>query len=181
MSDTSFDLERFVRAQNAGGTYARALAERRAGAKRSHWMWFVFPQVAGLGHSETARLYAVSGLPEARAYLRHPVLGPRLRECAKALAALGTTDAAEVLGPVDATKLRSSMTLFERAAQDVSDAEPSCECSSTSSADDGTTRRQGSSDRERRRHPRGGRHGPEPPPGHGPRARLAGPGRAWVR
>jgi len=87
-------------------------------------MWFVFPQVAGLGHSETARLYAVSGLPEARAYLRHPVLGPSLRECADALAALGTTDAAEVLGPVDATKLRSSMTLFERAAQDVSDAEP---------------------------------------------------------
>src|SRR5690349_17997018 len=109
MSDTSFDLERFV----------RALAELRAGAKRSHWMWFVFPQVAGLGHSETARLYAVSGLPEARAYLRHPVLGPRLRGCAEALAALGTTDAAEVLGPVDATKLRSSMTLFERAAQDV--------------------------------------------------------------
>jgi len=124
MSDTSFDLERFVRAQDADGTYARALAELRAGAKRSHWMWFVFPQVAGLGHSETARLYAVSGLPEARAYLGHPVLGPRLRECADALAALGTTDAAEVLGPVDATKLRSSMTLFERAAQDVSDAEP---------------------------------------------------------
>ena len=124
MSDTSFDLERFVRAQDAGGTYPSALAELRAGSKRGHWMWFVFPQVAGLGRSETARVYAVSGLPEARAYLRHPVLGPRLRECAEALAATGTTDATEVLGAVDATKLRSSMTLFERAAVDSVEAEP---------------------------------------------------------
>src|SRR6478609_10952008 len=124
MTDDAFDLDRFVRAQNSAGTYAAALGELRAGAKRGHWMWFVLPQVAGLGHSETARLYAVSGLPEARAYLRHPVLGPRLRECAEALAALGTTDAAEVLGSVDATKLRSSMTLFERAAVDSVEAEP---------------------------------------------------------
>lgn len=124
MTDTSFDLERFVRAQDAGGTYASALAELRAGSKRGHWMWFVFPQVDGLGRSETARLYAVSGLPEARAYLRHPVLGPRLRECAEALAALGTTDATEVLGSVDAAKLRSSMTLFERASADAQEAEP---------------------------------------------------------
>jgi uncharacterized protein (DUF1810 family) len=124
MTEDSFDLERFVRAQDAGGTYETALAELRAGAKRGHWMWFVLPQVAGLGRSETARAYAVSGLPEARAYLRHPVLGPRLRECARALDALGTDDAVRVLGPVDAVKLRSSMTLFERAAPDAAGAEP---------------------------------------------------------
>ncbi|WP_330473647.1 DUF1810 domain-containing protein [Terrabacter sp. C0L_2] len=124
MTENSPDLERFVRAQDAGGTYASALAELRAGSKRGHWMWFVFPQVAGLGRSETARAYAVSGLPEARAYLRHPVLGPRLRECAQALDGLDTSDPVEVLGSIDATKLRSSMTLFERAADDPADAEP---------------------------------------------------------
>lgn len=120
----SYDLERFVRAQDAGGTYAAALAELRAGAKRGHWMWFVLPQVSGLGRSETARAYAVSGLSEARAYLRHPVLGPRLRECVEALDALETSDPVQVLGPIDAVKLRSSMTLFERAAEDSSDAKP---------------------------------------------------------
>jgi uncharacterized protein (DUF1810 family) len=109
------DLQRFVAAQDAGGTYARALAELRAGAKRSHWMWFVFPQVAGLGFSETSRRYAISGLDEARGYLAHPVLGPRLRECAQALLDLPGSDAAAVLGGVDAQKLRSSMTLFARA------------------------------------------------------------------
>lgn len=124
MTENSPDLERFVRAQDAGGTYASALAELRAGSKRGHWMWFVFPQVAGLGRSATARAYAVSGLPEARAYLRHPVLGPRLRECADALDGLSTSDPVEVLGSIDATKLRSSMTLFERAADDPADAEP---------------------------------------------------------
>lgn len=124
MTENFPDLERFVRAQDNGGTYASALAELQAGAKRGHWMWFVFPQVAGLGRSETARLYAVSGLSEARAYLRHPVLGPRLRECVDALAGLPTTDAVEVLGSVDATKLRSSMTLFERAATDAAEAAP---------------------------------------------------------
>ncbi|MGY1690414.1 DUF1810 domain-containing protein [Geodermatophilus sp. SYSU D01105] len=113
MSDP-FDLDRFVQAQ-AGGTYEQALAELRAGAKRSHWMWFVFPQVAGLGRSPAAQHYAISGLPEAQAYLDHPVLGPRLVECAQALLDLGTTDAVRVLGPVDALKLRSSMTLFARA------------------------------------------------------------------
>lgn len=118
------DLERFVRAQDAGGTYASALAELRAGVKRGHWMWFVFPQVTGLGRSETARTYAVSGLPEARAYLHHPVLGPRLRECAEAVDGLRTRDPVQVLGSVDATKLRSSMTLFERAADDAAEAEP---------------------------------------------------------
>ena len=115
MIDDSFDLERFVRAQDAGGTYATALAELRAGAKRGHWMWFVFPQVAGLGMSATSVRYAVSGLDEARAYLAHPVLGARLIESAEALLALGTDDAAAVLGGIDAVKLRSSMTLFARA------------------------------------------------------------------
>jgi uncharacterized protein (DUF1810 family) len=107
----SADLSRFVDAQGSG-TYEQALRELRAGRKHSHWMWFVFPQVAGLGQSETARYYAISGLDEARAYLAHPVLGPRLVECAQALLELPGDDAIAVLGPVDAKKLRSSMTLF---------------------------------------------------------------------
>jgi uncharacterized protein (DUF1810 family) len=110
------DLQRFVDAQS--GTYDRALAELRAGRKTSHWMWFVFPQVAGLGRSATAQHYAISGLDEARAYLAHPVLGPRLVECARALTALPGSDPVRVLGPVDAVKLRSSMTLFAHAAPD---------------------------------------------------------------
>lgn len=118
MSDDPYDLARFVTAQDRGGTYRQALAELREGSKRSHWMWFVLPQVAGLGRSPTAQLYAVSGLPEARAYLAHPVLGPRLLECARALDDLDTADAAAVLGSIDAVKLRSSMTLFERAASE---------------------------------------------------------------
>ena len=113
--DDDFDLQRFVAAQDSAGTYDSALRELRAGRKRGHWMWFVLPQVSGLGRSETARHYALSGLPEARAYLAHPVLGPRLRECAGALAGLGETDATAVLGAVDAQKLRSSMTVFARA------------------------------------------------------------------
>ena len=116
-----FDLQRFVEAQDAGGTYATALAELRAGRKRTHWMWFVLPQVAGLGTSAMAQRYALSGLGEARAYLAHPVLGPRLLACARALADADPAlapDAATVLGPVDAVKLRSSMTLFARAAAD---------------------------------------------------------------
>jgi uncharacterized protein (DUF1810 family) len=113
------DLERFVTAQAEGGTYEAALAELRAGAKRSHWMWFVFPQIAGLGSSPTARRYAIGSLAEARAYLAHPVLGPRLRESARALAELEGTDSADaILGPIDALKLRSSMTLFARADPD---------------------------------------------------------------
>lgn len=111
------DLDRFVRAQDEGGTYARALAELRAGSKRSHWMWFVFPQVAGLGSSPMAREYAVSGVDEARAYLAHPVLGPRLLECAQAMLDLGGSDPQAVLGGIDAVKLRSSMTLFVHAAE----------------------------------------------------------------
>ena len=113
-----FDLQRFVEAQDAGGTYDRALAELRAGAKRGHWMWFVFPQIAGLGFSDMSRRYAISGLAEARAYLAHPVLGPRLRECARALLDLPGADPAAVLGGIDAQKLQSSMTLFARADPD---------------------------------------------------------------
>jgi uncharacterized protein (DUF1810 family) len=113
-----FDLQRFVDAQDAGGTYDAALAELRAGHKRSHWMWFVFPQVAGLGRSAMAARYAISGPAEARAYLAHPVLGPRLIESARALTDLDTADAVAVLGGVDAQKLRSSMTLFAAVAPD---------------------------------------------------------------
>ena len=116
--DDAFDLSRFVAAQDADGTYDRALRELRAGRKTSHWMWFVLPQVAGLGCSSTARHYALSGLEEARAYQAHPVLGTRLRACAQALAELRTADPEAVLSPVDASKLRSSMTLFTRAAPD---------------------------------------------------------------
>ena len=112
------DLERFVEAQDRGGTYDQALAELRRGRKTSHWMWFVFPQVAGLGRSSSAQHYALAGLDEARAYLAHPVLGPRLRECAQALLDTGATDAEAVLGGIDALKLRSSMTLFAHAAPD---------------------------------------------------------------
>ena len=108
------DLERFLEAQDAHGTFGRALEELRAGRKTSHWMWFVFPQLRGLGRSPTAQHYGLTGLDEARAYLAHPVLGPRLRTCAQALLDLGTSDAEEVLGQVDALKLRSSMTLFAR-------------------------------------------------------------------
>jgi uncharacterized protein (DUF1810 family) len=110
------DLERFVVAQDAGGTYHRAVAELRRGRKSSHWMWFVFPQIAGLGQSPTSTRYAISSLSQARAYLRHPVLGPRLIESASILAQLGDCSADQIFGAIDAQKLRSSMTLFARAA-----------------------------------------------------------------
>ena len=110
-----YDLDRFVSAQDGGGTYRQALAELRQGAKRSHWMWFVFPQLAGLGHSPTARRYALTGLDEARAYLRHPVLGPRLLESALAVAGLEGRTAGQIFGGMDEKKLRSSITLFLRA------------------------------------------------------------------
>ena len=87
-----FDLERFVRAQDDGGTYEAAVAELRSGRKRSHWMWFVLPQLAGLGMSSTAQHFGIRGLAEARAYLAHPVLGPRLRDCARALTDLDIGD-----------------------------------------------------------------------------------------
>lgn len=111
-----FDLERFVRAQDQDGTYGRALAELRRGRKASHWMWFVFPQLAGLGRSSTARYYALASAAEAEAYLAHPVLGPRLRACAEVVAGLRGVTATQVFGGVDAVKLRSSMTLFARVA-----------------------------------------------------------------
>ena len=109
MSDP-FDLQRFVDAQ--AQTYEQALSELREGQKRTHWMWFVFPQVAGLGRSGMAQRFALPGAAEARAYYSHPVLGRRLVECARALTDLDTADAVEVFGTVDAMKLRSSMTLF---------------------------------------------------------------------
>ena len=105
-------------AQAAGGSYAAALAELRAGRKTGHWMWFVFPQVAGLGASAMSQRYAISSLEEARAYLAHPILGARLAECTRVLAHLEGRTAQEVFGTVDAMKLRSSMTLFARAAPD---------------------------------------------------------------
>ncbi len=109
MSDDPFDLARFVAAQD--GVYPAALAELRAGAKTSHWMWFVFPQLAGLGYSAMARRYAIASLVEARAYLAHPLLGSRLRECVAALAPV-SAPAERVFGGIDAVKLRSSLTLF---------------------------------------------------------------------
>ena len=111
-------LARFVDAQDAGGTHDSALRELRAGHKRSHWMWFVFPQVEGLGRSSTAQHFAVRGLAEARAYVAHPVLGPRLVEAARALVGQPSDDPVAVLGPTDAMKLRSSMTLFAAADPD---------------------------------------------------------------
>jgi uncharacterized protein (DUF1810 family) len=117
-------LERFVEAQDQGGTYERALAELRAGRKTSHWMWFVFPQIAGLGQSEMSRRYAIDSLEEAQAYLDHPVLGPRLVECAQALLGHEGLSAEEIMGGIDAVKLRSSMTLFARAAQLASPRQP---------------------------------------------------------
>jgi uncharacterized protein (DUF1810 family) len=114
--DDPYDLRRFVDAQ--AGAYDAAVRELRAGRKTSHWMWFVFPQIAGLGRSGMAQRYAIASLDEARAYLAHPVLGARLRECAEALLGLQERSAAAVLGGVDAMKLRSSMTLFALAAPD---------------------------------------------------------------
>jgi uncharacterized protein (DUF1810 family) len=118
VSSDPFNLERFVAAQDAGGTYDRAVAELRRGRKTSHWMWFVLPQIAGLGASQMSRTYAISSLEEARAYLQHPVLGPRLIECATVVAGTRAGSAEQIFGGIDARKLRSSMTLFMRAAPD---------------------------------------------------------------
>jgi uncharacterized protein (DUF1810 family) len=111
-----FDLDRFVRAQE--GVHEVALAELRRGRKSSHWMWFVFPQLAGLGRSATAERYAVTGPDEARAYLAHPVLGSRLREVTDAAATAPASSVAALMGGIDALKLRSSMTLFAAVAPD---------------------------------------------------------------
>lgn len=109
-----FDLARFVEAQQRD--YQQALDELRAGAKRSHWMWYVFPQLRGLGRSEMAEHYGISGIDEARAYLAHPLLGPRLEDCARALLSHRGRSARQIMGSPDDLKLRSSMTLFQAVA-----------------------------------------------------------------
>jgi uncharacterized protein (DUF1810 family) len=111
-----YDLDRFLVAQQP--VYDDVIDELRRGRKTSHWMWFVFPQVAGLGSSAMARRFAIASLDEARAYLAHPVLGARLRECAELVLASGGRTAVEIFGSTDALKLRSCMTLFHRAAPD---------------------------------------------------------------
>lgn len=113
MSDPH-DLQRFVDAQQS--IYDRALAELNAGHKQSHWMWFIFPQIAGLGHSDMVRRYAIKDADEATAYLEHPLLGPRLEQCAQALLAHAERPARQILGSPDDMKLRSSMTLFAAVA-----------------------------------------------------------------
>ena len=116
----SYDLERFVDAQNEDGTYDRVTDELRRARKTSHWMWFVFPQIVGLGRSDMSRRFAISSLDEAKAYLEHPVLGPRLKECAGLVAQAQGQSAEQIFGGIDAQKLQSSMTLFLRAAPDES-------------------------------------------------------------
>lgn len=105
-----WDLDRFVAAQQAD--YQRALGELRRGRKQSHWMWYIFPQVEGLGHSLMSRRYALSGVEEARAYLAHPVLGPRLLECCRAALETASSNPREVFGTPDDLKFRSCLTLF---------------------------------------------------------------------
>jgi uncharacterized protein (DUF1810 family) len=112
----AYDLERFLDAKEP--VYERVLDEIRSGRKVSHWMWFIFPQVAGLGSSSMSQRYAIASLDEARAYLAHPVLGARLRECAGLLLEGAAGSAEGIFGPIDARKLRSSMTLYQRAAPD---------------------------------------------------------------
>jgi uncharacterized protein (DUF1810 family) len=114
--NTDFNLERFVEAQQ--GVYDQALAELQAGRKRSHWMWFIFPQIAGLGQSAMARRYAIASEDEAAAYLAHPVLGPRLRACAAAVAAHDELGADDIFHYPDNLKFHSSMTLFADVAPD---------------------------------------------------------------
>jgi uncharacterized protein (DUF1810 family) len=111
-----FDLRRFVDAQD--GAYDTVLDELRNGAKRSHWIWFVFPQLRGLGRSPTAARFGIASIDEARAYLAHPVLGPRLRECARLVARIDGRSVDEIFGWPDNLKVRSSMTLFARATDD---------------------------------------------------------------
>lgn len=111
-----YDLERFVAEQDRD--YETVLGELRRGRKSSHWIWFIFPQIAGLGHSAMSQHFAIGSLDEARAYLDHPVLGRRLRECSRLVLAVEGRTAEEILGSTDAMKLRSSMTLFHRAAPD---------------------------------------------------------------
>ncbi|CAO4164188.1 DUF1810 domain-containing protein [Methylorubrum aminovorans] len=119
MMDDGFDLNRFVEAQT--GVYETALAELRGGRKRSHWMWFIFPQITGLGSSAMARRYAIGSLAEARAYLAHPLLGERLRTCTRAVNAWEDRSAHTLFGAPDDVKFRSSMTLFAQADPDAPD------------------------------------------------------------
>lgn len=115
MTADPFDLDRFVRAQS-GGVYERAVDELNAGRKASHWMWFIFPQHRELGRSGTAKIYGLSGVDEAAAYANHPVLGERLRQCCQViLPHLEVEPAEDILGPIDAMKLRSSMEIFAEA------------------------------------------------------------------
>jgi uncharacterized protein (DUF1810 family) len=111
-----YNLERFVEAQDSAGTYGQALSELQLGNKSSHWMWFIFPQFAGLGSSPASVKFAINSLAEAQAYLKHDVLGPRLLECSTAMATHTGRTAVDILGGIDAKKLHSSMTLFLRAA-----------------------------------------------------------------
>jgi uncharacterized protein (DUF1810 family) len=113
-----FDLGRFVAAQDSGGSYQHAVAELRTGHKVSHWMWYVFPQIAGLGQSSASKHYAIGSVEEASAYLAHPVLGLRLRECTEILTELSGRTAEQIFGGIDAMKLRSCITLFRHAAPD---------------------------------------------------------------
>jgi len=122
MTDDPFDLQRFVDAQE--GTFNAALSELRAGEKRSHWMWFIFPQLGALGRSPTATFYGIRSIDEARAYLAHSLLGPRYRQVIRAMMIWADKrDAVAILGSIDAMKLRSSLTLFEQASGEASFAE----------------------------------------------------------
>lgn len=114
----TYHLSRFLTAQNSYSQYKTALEEIRNGRKRSHWMWFVFPQLKGLGHSYNADYYGIAGADEARAYWLHPVLGDRLREITEALLLLDGLSARQIFGEVDAMKLRSSMTLFWKVTEE---------------------------------------------------------------
>ena len=122
MPDMQRGLDRFIEAQRQGSpwgeTYGSAIEQLRQGRKTGHWMWYVFPQLEGLGSTDTARHSGIASLDEARAFLAHPILGARLRECASALLATEGRTAEEILGPVDTRKLNSSMTLFMRSAPD---------------------------------------------------------------
>jgi uncharacterized protein (DUF1810 family) len=114
--DDRFNLERFVEAQH--NEFAAACSELRAGLKVGHWMWFIFPQIKGLGHSWMSEQYAISSLTEATAYLQHPILGPRLRECTRLVHLVERRSIQQILGSIDSMKFRSSMTLFTHASDD---------------------------------------------------------------
>ena len=116
MASDRYNLQRFVEAQ--APVYQQVLSELRAGRKASHWIWFIFPQIEGLGHSPMAQRFAISGRAEAAAYLQHPVLGPRLDECTQLVNQHAGTDVVDIFGDVDAMKFRSSMTLFAKVAED---------------------------------------------------------------